>query len=109
MFPKLSDNCSSLSHRLYLLRAILFQNESRELLASGLERVDEVINRLNDAARKADREDKKRCIRLSDAIRRLSSDLFDLANKWNSDSDQKFFINTNPQGFSIKVEKPIFL
>ena len=62
-------------------------NESRELLASGLERVDEVINRLNDAARKADREDKKRCIRLSDAIRRLSSDLFDLANKWNSDSD----------------------
>ena len=60
-------------------------NESRELLAQGLEKVDEVINRLNDAARKADREDKKTCIRLANAINRLSSDLDDLAAKWNSD------------------------
>lgn len=60
-------------------------NESRELLAQGLEKVDEVINRLNDAARKADREDKKTCIRLANAINRLSSDLDDLVAKWNSD------------------------
>ena len=60
-------------------------NESRELLAEGLDRVDEVVNRLNDAARRANREDKKTCIRLANAIKRLSSDLDDLAAKWNSD------------------------
>ena len=59
-------------------------NESRNLLAEGLDRVDEVVNRLNDAARKADREDKKTCIRLANAIKRLSSDLDDLAAKWNN-------------------------
>lgn len=60
--------------------------EARELLASNLDSLDEVINRLYEAAGKADASDTKRCIRLSNAVRRLASDLGDLAEKWKGDA-----------------------
>ena len=60
--------------------------EARELLASNLDSLDEVINRLYEAAGKADASDTKRCIRLSNAVIRLASDLGDLAEKWKGDA-----------------------
>ncbi|MGN0907120.1 MAG: MBL fold metallo-hydrolase RNA specificity domain-containing protein [Bullifex sp.] len=61
--------------------------DAREMLAENLDMLDEVINRLDGAARSADSSDTKRCIRLSNAVRRLASDLADLADKWKGDAD----------------------
>ncbi len=62
-------------------------SEARSLLAENLDKLDEVINRLDGAARSADSGDTKRCIRLANAVRRLASDLYDLADKWKGDAD----------------------
>lgn len=56
-------------------------------LEENRKRLDNLLERFQAASSSVDLADKKRCTRLANAIQRLSSDLEDLAEKWNSDPD----------------------
>ena len=91
--PELLDSYDLLAELPQQKEAVYVDRNSKILdsasqrLESEKKRLDHLIERFEFAISSADRKDKKRCIRLANALERLTSDFNDLCEKWNSDPD----------------------
>lgn len=93
--PKLLDTYDlnlplpEMEKAVYIDRNTKILNDAFRQLESEKDRIDKLLERFQFASANVDKQDKKKCTRLANAVMRLTSDLEDLAEKWNADADVK--------------------
>ncbi len=91
--PKLLDTYDlnlplpEMEKAVYIDRNTKILNEAFSKLESERDRIDRLLERFQFASANVDRQDKKKCTRLANAVMRLTSDLEDLTEKWNADAE----------------------